>query len=38
MENFADFDLDTSMGLIEAYSEFCMEVLAPLNAKATKKV
>ena len=33
MERFQDFDLETSMGLIEAYSEFCMDVLAPLNSK-----
>ena len=32
LDHFADFDLETAMGLIEAYSEFCMEVLAPLLA------
>jgi len=31
IEAFEDFDLETSMGLFEAYGEFCVEVLMPLN-------
>ena len=31
IEAFEDFDLETSMGLVEAYAEFCSEVLLPLN-------
>ena len=31
IEAFEDFDLETSMGLLEAYSDFCVEVLQPLN-------
>ncbi len=29
--DFADFDLDTSMDLIEAFSAYCTDVLLPLN-------
>jgi len=28
---FADFDLETAMGLVEAYGAFCVEELLPLN-------
>ncbi|MEZ4318750.1 MAG: acyl-CoA dehydrogenase family protein [Myxococcota bacterium] len=33
IERFADFDLDTSMSLLEEYAKFCVDVLKPLNAK-----
>ncbi|HHO52406.1 MAG TPA: acyl-CoA dehydrogenase [Deltaproteobacteria bacterium] len=31
IERFQEFDLETSMGLLEAYSKFCVEILLPLN-------
>ena len=31
MPAFADFDLDTCMGLLEAYAQFCVGELLPLN-------
>jgi alkylation response protein AidB-like acyl-CoA dehydrogenase len=31
IERFSDFDLETCMELLEAYSGFCVEVLQPLN-------
>ncbi|MEO0601594.1 MAG: acyl-CoA dehydrogenase family protein, partial [Myxococcota bacterium] len=37
MPKFEDFDLDTTMGLLEAYSEFCVEQLLPLNAVGDKQ-
>ena len=30
---FAEFDIDTCMGLLEAYAKFCVDELLPLNAK-----
>ena len=36
MPTFEEFDLDTTMGLLEAYSAFCVEELLPLNAKGDK--
>ncbi len=32
MSKFEDFDLETAMGLLDAYSGFCVEQLLPLNA------
>ncbi len=32
MPQFADFDIETSMGLLEAYAKFCIDELLPLNA------
>ena len=32
MPKFADFDIETTMGLLEAYSKFCVDELLPLNA------
>ncbi|MEN0067406.1 MAG: acyl-CoA dehydrogenase C-terminal domain-containing protein [Myxococcota bacterium] len=32
LPNFEEFDLETTMGLLEAYSGFCVEQLLPLNA------
>ncbi len=31
MPAFADFDLETCMGLLEAYAKFCVDELLPLN-------
>ena len=31
IEQFEDFDLDTSMSMLEGYSKFCTEVLLPLS-------
>lgn len=31
MGRFEDFDLETSMGLVESFSGYCMDVLLPLN-------
>ena len=31
IERFSEFDLETCMELLEAYSAFCVEVLEPLN-------
>ena len=33
MPDFADFDLDTAMGIIEEFAKFCEGELLPLNAK-----
>ena len=32
LARFEDYDLDTCMGLIDAYSKYCVEVLLPLNS------
>lgn len=37
LAGFADFDLDTSMSLLEGYSEYCANVLYPLNQKADQQ-
>lgn len=34
---FEEFDLDTAMDLLEGYANFCVEVLAPLNATGDKE-
>jgi hypothetical protein len=31
LPQFADYDLETCIGLIEAYGKYCMDVLMPLN-------
>ena len=36
LPKFGDFDLDTSMSLVEEYSKFCVDVLLPLNAVGDK--
>lgn len=36
MERFEDFDLDTSMSLLEEYAKFCVDVLMPLNQTGDK--
>lgn len=33
MPRFADFDVDTAMGLMEAFGKFCIDELMPLNGK-----
>jgi len=30
---FGDFDLDTAMDLVQGYSDYCVDVLLPLNSK-----
>jgi alkylation response protein AidB-like acyl-CoA dehydrogenase len=37
IERFEDFDLDTSMSMLEEYAKFCVEVLQPLNGKGDKE-
>jgi len=37
IERFEDFDLETSMAMLEEYSKFCSEVLLPLNASGDKE-
>ena len=37
MPKFADFDIETGMGLLEAYAKFCIDELLPLNATGDKQ-
>jgi alkylation response protein AidB-like acyl-CoA dehydrogenase len=37
IERFEDYDLDTSMALLEEYSKYCSEVLLPLNEKGDRE-
>ena len=37
IEKMADFDLDTAMSLLGEYSNFCANVLYPLNQKADQQ-
>jgi len=37
MPKFEEFDLETTMGLLEAYSDFCVEQLLPLNGVGDKE-
>ncbi len=36
LDKFSDFDLDTSMAMLEEYSKFCVEVLKPINGSGDK--
>ncbi len=37
LPGFEEFDLETSLGLVEAYSAYCVEQLLPLNLKGDRE-